>query len=190
MRSEERRRSRPIRIEQRELGRKREQDADAGDAQERIAQRDGNGRSDDLLDDRRVDRDSRSDFGRAIFLEEAGRKPQQVAVHGEADVGDRSLAQPGHEIKADCSGDSQDADQQEQIFEPARDIAGGSGTVRKAFVDDQLERVGDAGSRCGGDQQRERSDCDMAGIASAKLHTIRRFLIERPFGRFAGFGSP
>ena len=41
-----------------ELGREREQDDDAADAHDDVAQRDRDGRADNLLDDRRVDRDA------------------------------------------------------------------------------------------------------------------------------------
>ena len=76
------------------------------------------------------------------------------------------------------------ADEQQQIFEPARDIAGGAGAGREAFVDDQLECVGDARRRARRDQQRQSGDRDMRpGSAAAKPQTIRRFLIERPLGR-------
>jgi hypothetical protein len=95
------------------------------DAHDDVAQRDRHGGADDLLDDRRVDRDPRGDLGRAVLLEEAGRQAQQVAVHGEADVGDGALAEPRDEIEADRGGERHDDHQQQQIFEPAGDIAAG-----------------------------------------------------------------
>ena len=73
----------------------------------------------------------RGDLGRAVLLEEAGRQAQQVAVHGEADVGDGPLAEPRDEIEADRGGERHHADQHQQIFEPARDVARSPAPVAK-----------------------------------------------------------
>ena len=127
----------------RQLGREDEQDDGAGDAHHDVAQRDRNGGADDLFDDGRVDRDAAGDLGRAVLLEEAGGEAQQVAVHGEADVGDDPLAEPADEIEAHRGGERHDQHQEQQILEPAGDIA----AARKAAVDDQLE----------GDRARRRS---------------------------------
>ena len=116
---------------------------DAGDADDEVAQRDRDDGSDDLLDDRRVDGDPRRDLGRAVLLEEAGREAQQVAVHRQADVGDGPLAEPGDEIEADRRRDRHHGDQHQQILEPAGEVAGRAGAAGEAFVDDQLEAVGD-----------------------------------------------
>ena len=94
------------------------------DAHDDVAQRDRDGGADDLFDDRGVDGQPAGDFGRAVFLEESGRQAQQIAVHREADVGDDALAEPGDEIEARRGGERHDDDQHQQIFEPARDVAG------------------------------------------------------------------
>ena len=122
----------------------REQDDDAGDPENRVAQGDRNGGAHHLLDDRGIDGDSRGDLRGAVFFEEAGRQAQQIAVHREPNVGDRSLAQPGYTIISDRRRNRENADEEQQIFEPARDVARGAGAMREAFVDDQLERVRDA----------------------------------------------
>ena len=83
-----------------------EQDDRAGGAHHDVAQRDRDGGADDLLDDGGVGGDPAGDFGRAIFLEEAGGEAQQIAVHREADVGDDPLADPADEIEADRGGDA------------------------------------------------------------------------------------
>ncbi len=84
----------------------------------------------------------RRDLGWAIFLEKAGRQAQQVAMHREADVGDRPLAEPRDEIKTDRCSEGHHADEHEQIFEPARDVACAARAWGEPFVDDQLERIG------------------------------------------------
>ena len=113
------------------------------------------------------------DLGRAVLLEEAGRQAQQVAVHREADVGDDALAEPGDEIEAARGGERQHDDEHQQIFEPAGDLAGVAARG-EAAVDDQLEGVGDAERRGGGDQQRERGGGDMRrDSGGAKLQTMR-----------------
>ena len=83
-------------------------------------------------------------------------------MHGEADVRDGALAEPGHEEIADGRGDRHHAHQHQQILKPARDIARAAGG--EAFVDDQLERVGNARRRRGGDEQGDRRDRDLPGV--------------------------
>ncbi len=88
-------------------------------------------------------------------------------MHRKADVGDRALAQPRHEIEAHRGGERQDSDEQQQIFEPAGDVARGAARC-EALVDDQLEGIGHARRRRSGDQQRQRRDGDVAGIVERK----------------------
>ena len=73
------------------------------------------------------------DFGRPVLLEESGRQAQQVAVHGEADVGDGALAEPGDEIETDRGRERHDADEQQEIFEPARDVAARAGARARSL---------------------------------------------------------
>ena len=132
-----------------ELGRQHEQYDGAGGAHDDVAQRHRDGGADDLLDDGGVDGDAAGDLGRAILLEEAGGHAQQIAVHGQPDVGDDPLADPRDEIEADGGGERHRQHQHQQIFEPAADVA----TAREAFVDDQLEGIGHARRRRRRDQQ-------------------------------------
>ena len=103
----------------------------------RLRKRDGDGGPDDLFDDRRVDGDPRGDLGRPVLLEEAGRQPQQVAVHCKPDVGHRPLAEPGDEIIADGGRDREDGDDPQQQLEPGRDRVSVGGAPPKALVDDR-----------------------------------------------------
>jgi hypothetical protein len=89
-------------------------------------------------------------------------------VNGEPDVRDRTLADPRHEIEAHCRRDGQHADQQKEIFEPARDVAHGTRALSEAFVDDQLEGEGDAGSRADRDKQGDGRNRDVDGIAKSE----------------------
>jgi hypothetical protein len=127
------------------------------------AQGDGDGGPDDLLDDRRVDCDPAGDLGRPVFLKEARGEPQEVAVDGKADVGDDALAEPADEIEADRCGQRHDDHQKHQILEPAGDVPAG-----ETLVDDQLEGIGDARCRRGGNQQGDRGAQDMAGIPAGE----------------------
>ena len=169
-----------------ELGRKREQDRGAGDTKDQVAQRDGYGGADDLLDDGGVDRHSRGNLGRAVLLEESGREAQQVAMHRKADVGDSALAKPRDEVEADRGGERHDSDQEQQIFKPAGDVAGGTGTGGEAFVDDQLEGVGDAEVAAAATSSAKAAMAIWPRYRAAKLHTMRRFFNERPLGRVSG----
>src|SRR5205823_5347686 len=83
------------------------------------AKRDRHCGADDLLDDRGVDGDARRDLGRTVFLEETGRQAQQIAMHGETDIGDCALAEPRDVVVADGGRDRQYADEKQEIFEPA-----------------------------------------------------------------------
>ena len=108
----------------------------------RLRKRDRDGGPDDLLDDRRVDRDPRGDLRRPILLEEAGRQPQQVAVHRKPDVGDGPLAEPGDEI--DSGPRSRPPGRRRaasRYSNQRRDVAGVARARREAFVDDQLESL-------------------------------------------------
>ena len=135
------------------------------DAHDDVAQRHRHGGADDLFDDRGVDRDPAGDFGRAIFLEEAGREAQQVAVDREADVGDGALAEPRHEVEAHRGRERHDRDQEQQIFEPAGDVGAVARSGCEALVDDQLEGIRNArGCPCR-DQQRNRGDGDVPGVS-------------------------
>ena len=87
-----------------------------------VAQRYGYRRADDLLDDGRVDRDARGDFGGPNIFEEAGSEAKQIAVHREPDVGDGPLAEPGNEVEADCGGEGHHRNQHQQIFEPTPNV--------------------------------------------------------------------
>ncbi len=106
-----------------ELGREREQIDDRADPHDGVAQGDRDGRADHLLDDRRVGGEARGDLGRPVLLEEGGGEAEQIALHRLADVGDHPLAEPGDEIEAAGGRDRQHPDDQQQIFEPAADIA-------------------------------------------------------------------
>ena len=61
-------------------------------------------------------------------------------MNGKADVGDDPLAEPADEIEADRGGQRHHQHQEQQILEPAGDIA----AAGEAAVDDQLEGVGHA----------------------------------------------
>ena len=70
-----------------------------------IAQGDRDRGADDLVEDGGVGGQPRRDFRRTVFLEEAGRKGQQVPVHRDPQVRDRPLANPGKEIEAKRRGE-------------------------------------------------------------------------------------
>ena len=108
-------------------------------------------------------------------------------MHREADVGDRPLAEPGDEIETDRGRERHHADEQQEIFEPARDIACGARAVREAFVDDQLERIGHARRRAGGElAKRARRSRYGQGNAQRKAPDHPQVRIERPLGRLVG----
>ena len=151
-----------------ELGREDEHGGDAADAHDRVTQRHRYRGSHDLLDDRRVDRNSRGNLGRPIFLKKARGHPQQVAVNGEPDVGDGPLAEPGHEIIADGRGNREHPDDRQQQLEPGGDRPRIARTRSEALVDDELETPGNRVGRRGGDQQRERSSGYVAGVAGGE----------------------
>ena len=153
----------PSSIRAGELGRQREHGGDAADAKDDVAQRDRDGGADHLFDDRRVDGDPRRDLGRPVLLEEAGRQAQQVAVNGEADVGDGPFAQPRDEIEAEGGGERHHRDHSEQIVEPGGDALRIAGAGAEALVDDQLEAARDRDRGSGGEQRAQGRDDDVAG---------------------------
>jgi hypothetical protein len=144
-----------------------EQVARPADRHDRVAQCDRNGRADDLLDQRGVGGHPRGYLPRAVFLEEAGREAQEVALHRQADVGDDALAQPGHGIEPYRRAQRQDDDNYQQVLEPAADVAR-IATAREAAVDDQAKARRDRQGRRGRHQQRQGCGQHPAGIGHCR----------------------
>ena len=164
-----------------QLGRQREEIGEAADGGHHVAQRHRHGGADHLFDDRGVGRQARRDFGRAIFLEEARRLAQQIGLRGAANVGDDAFAEPGHEIEAQRAGDREHQHDQQQIFEPAADVA----AAHEPLVDHQAEAVGDGQRRGGGDDERQQRAGDPAGIAAREAPQHRQTAERGP--RAVGF---
>ena len=95
----------------------------------------------------------RDEISRGLFSsKKAGCEAQEIALHGEADIGDDPLAQPRNRIEANRRADCQHHDQQREVFEPARDVFG-LAAAREAAVDDQLDRGRKAQRRRSGNHQ-------------------------------------
>lgn len=153
----------PQQYARRELRREAEQIGDAPDPHHHVAERDRDGRADDLFDDRSVRGHARGDFGRAVFLEKSGGEAEQVALHRLADVGDGAFAEPADEIEAQRSRQRQRNDDGVKQPEMRGDVAAARD---EAAVDHFLELPGDCECRERRNAKRDRGDRELQRVAA------------------------
>ena len=87
-------------------------------------------------------------------------------MNREANVGDGALAEPRDEVEARGGGERHDADEQEQIFEPAGDPRGARGA--EALVDDQFEGPRHARGGGSGNDEGQSGERDPTGVVAGK----------------------
>ncbi|MEY3939657.1 MAG: hypothetical protein RLZZ604_117 [Pseudomonadota bacterium] len=115
---------------------------------------------------------------------------QQVAVHSEADIGNRALPEPGHIVKAKRSGSGHNGYDYQKIFEPAGNIRRVT-TGGKSAIDDQAEPCGNGkcGKRSDGERQQSKHNLLRIGRGMLPNHTqIAEFFGIRWLGGLGRFG--
>ena len=146
-----------------ELGVGDDQQPDAAEREQDVAQRLGDGRADHRLHDRRVGGDARQDLAGARGLEEAGRHADDVAIDLASDAGHDPLAEPGDEVGAQegRDGERQDDDDRgtQRVVEGLGPRLGEAAVDQVAQADAEREDGG-----CGDDQCDDRTrDLQLVG---------------------------
>ncbi len=148
------------------LGAEREQIDDPADPGDEVAQRERDRGADHLLQHRGVGGEARGDLARPVFLEEAWRQGEEVALHLAAKVGNGALAQPRHEIEAETGGDRQHHDDHQQILERLGHRSAADRAAREAAVDDLLEAIRDGERRRRTDARKNNGGEDPRRVSS------------------------
>ncbi len=92
--------------DQRQLRIARNEQHDAADEHQQVAQRDRHRRTDHGLQQRRVGGDARLDLGRQILFEESGVQMHEVIEHRAPQIRADALADPRHEVEARVRADA------------------------------------------------------------------------------------
>jgi hypothetical protein len=152
--------------DQRQLGVGDEQQHQATDEHERVAQRDGHRRADHGLQERGVGGDARLDLGGLIGLEERRVQPDQVVEHGQADVGADPLADPGHEVEAQKRAQGQHHHQQCEQADGLHQHVRRAGS--ETFIDHQAHALADGQGDAGRDDQSDAGEHHLTNIRAQK----------------------